>query len=252
MKKTWIAALLLASLAALLPQEAKAFGALYLLGGLDGKMLTNQDANNYFNLPGGQLGPMGLPSGVVHLGLQMGVLSIEASLNQGPGRENSVTYQNFGVTTRSIKTRWSVSTLSVTPGLSWITPGGVSMLGLRVGEASLSGHVDDNAYGSAGAYDSEAKALDGGILFRSSAIMAGHLSVGLEFGYDWTMFKDISNKNGSGSYATPHSPERNVSNTGHNGDPTVLDFSGAHVALVVGLWSALPASSSHASLDSQP
>ncbi len=45
--------------------------AIYLLGGIDGKMLTNQDANNYFDLDGQQLVPEGYPGGVIHLGLQL-------------------------------------------------------------------------------------------------------------------------------------------------------------------------------------
>jgi hypothetical protein len=51
------------------------------------------------------------------------------------------------------------------------------------------------------------------------------------------MFRDIKNKNGQGTYDPVHSPERNVSNSAHNGDQTTLDFSGGHVALVMGLWS---------------
>lgn len=239
MKKTLLPALLIAFFTAALPRLAGASG-LYVLGGLDGKMLTNQDADNYFNLPGGQLGPLGLPSGVLHVGLALGVLSLEASLNQGPVRENTVNYDNFGTTTRTIKTRWAVSTLSITPGLSWTSPGSLSMLGVRIGQASLTGHVEDDAFGANGSYDSEAKAMDGGVIFRSAGVIAGHLCLGLEFGYDWTMFKDITNKNGTGSYDPPHSPERNVSNVGHGGDQTTLDFSGGHVALIIGLWSGFP------------
>lgn len=218
--------------------------ALYLLGGLDGKMITNQDANNYFNLEGQQLGPMGIASPVVHLGIQFARwMALEASADFGPVRNQDVTYQNGALgTTRRVTTKWALTTYSVTPGITWVGAGFVNMLGLRLGQANLAGHVDDNAYGSTGSYDQEAQAYDAGLLFRSSQIMLGHLSLGLEFGYDWTMFKDIKNKNGQGSYDPAHSPERNVSTFGHNGDQTTLDFSGGHLAIVVGLWSAAPVS----------
>ncbi len=49
------------------------------------------------------------------------------------------------------------------------------------------------------------------------------------------MFKDISDSNGTGTYNPPQSPEQNVSNVGHNGDQTTLDFFGGHVAMVIGL-----------------
>ena len=216
--------------------------ALYLLAGLDGKILTNQDANNYFNLPAGQLGPQGIPSGVVHAGFQFKQwLALEASANFGPNRSNSVDYHNgiFG-TTRQVTTRWGLTTYSVTPALTWAGMGFVNFLGLRLGLANLSGHVDDNAYGFNGSYDQSAQTYDVGLLFRSSQIYVSHVSLGLELGYDYTMFNDIKNTNGTGTYATPHSPERNVSNVAHNGDQTSLDFSGGHVALVIGLWTNSP------------
>lgn len=242
MKKKLIFALALLPLLGAAALKAEGHSALYLLGGIDGKMLTNQDANNYFNLDNGQLGPQGYGSPVAHLGFQFERwFAIEASADLGPVRTNDVSYQN-GIlgTTRHIVTRWALSTYSITPGVTWVGRGFVNMLGLRIGQANLSGHVQDDAYGSTGSYDQEAQAYDGGVVFRSSQIMAGHVSIGLEFGYDWTMFNNISNKNGSGSYGPAHSPERNVSGSGHNGDQTTLDFSGGHVALTLGLWSNAP------------
>lgn len=218
--------------------RAESSSAIYLLGGIDGKMLTNQDANNYFNLDG-ELGPRGLPSPVVHLGFQfMRFLSLEASVSMGPTRDNTATYEN-GIlgTTRKVTTRWGLTTFSFTPGVTFAGAGFLNMLGLRVGQANLNGRVDDEAYGLSGSYDQSAQAFDLGVIFRSSRIMMGHFSAGIEVGYDWTVFKEIKNSNGSGTYATPHSPERNVSTIGHNGDQTELDFSGAHVAFVIGLWS---------------
>jgi hypothetical protein len=238
MQKVSIAALVLAASLTGNGLRAESDSAVYLLAGLDGKMLTNQDANNYFNLDGPQIGPQGYPSPVVHLGLQlMRYLALEASADFGPVRNNDVVYQNFGFTTRRVTTRWGVTTYSITPAVTWAGAGFVSMLGLRLGVASLAGHVDDNAYGATGSYDQQAKTYDAGLLFRSSQIFVGHVSLGLELGYDWTMFKDITNTNGKGSYDPVHSPERNVSNSGHNGDQTTLDFSGGHLALVMGLWS---------------
>ncbi len=114
------------------------------------------------------------------------------------------------------------------------------MLGVRVGQANLAGHVEDDAYGTTGSYDQAAQTTDIGVLFRSSQIVFDHLSIGIELGYDWTQFKDITDKNGTGAYNPPQSPEQNVSDIGHNGDQTTLDFSGGHVALVIGLWSNAP------------
>jgi len=228
--------------AALLGPQAHAAPALYLLGGVDGKMLTNTDANNYFNV-NSVLGPKGYGSGVAHLGLQFDrYFAVEASVDSGLDRANDMTYYNFGFPTRHITTDWKLTTYSVTPGLTWASHDSVNMLGFRIGQANLSGHVEDDAYGANGSYDQNAQTTDYGLIFRSSTLMADHFSVGLEFGYDWTVFNNISNKNGTGSYDPPQSPERNVSTTGHNGDQTTLDFSGGHIALVVGLWSGPPVS----------
>jgi hypothetical protein len=238
MKKPLLSALCLAACLAAPSLKADTSSAVYLLAGLDGKMLTNQDANNYFNLSGQQIGPQGYPSPVVHLGLQlMRFLAVEASADFGPIRNNDVTYENFGFTTRRVTTRWGVTTYSITPAVTFAGLGFVNMLGLRLGSATLAGHVDDNAYGNNGSYDQEAQTYDAGLLFRSSQMLLAHLSFGLELGYDWTMFNDIKNKNGKGTYDPVHSPERNVSGVGHNGDKTTLDFSGGHLAIVMGLWS---------------
>ena len=240
MKKLMIIPLFLL-MAALAGRAHAADGsAVYILGGIDGKMLTNNDANNYFNL-NGVLGPKGYPSGVLHIGFQFSPwMALEAVGDLGPERTNEIDYQNGGFTTRHISTRWSESTLSVMPAFTWCGPGYVNALGLKVGQAMLAGHVNDSAFGADGSYDQEARTLALGLLLRSSHIIAGHLSLGMEVGYDWAMFKDITNKNGTGDYNPVHSPERNVSTFGHNGDQTTLDFSGAHIALIVGLWSAAP------------
>jgi hypothetical protein len=238
MKKTLISALFLVACLAAPGLEADSGSAVYLLAGLDGKMLTNQDANNYFNLSGQQLGAQGYPSPVVHLGVRMlDFLAVELSANFGPNRNNDVVYENFASTTRRVTTHWGLTTYSITPGFTWAGGGFISMLGLRVGQAVLNGHVDDNAYGQTGSYDQEAQTYDAGLIFRSSQMIVNHVSLGLELGYDWTMFKDIKNKNGKGTYDPVHSPERNVSNFAHNGDQTTLDFSGGHLAIVMGLWS---------------
>jgi hypothetical protein len=241
MKKIVMAALLLT--APLAAGWLHADPAVYLLGGIDGKVLTNQDADNYFNLPGGQLGPKGYGGGVVHLGVQFSRwMALEASINAGPVRDNDVTYENgFFGTTRHVTARWALTTYSITPAITWAGPHHVNMLGLRLGQAVMAGHVNDTAYGADGSYDQEARAFDGGLIFRSSQIMLGHLSLGFEFGYDWTMFKNIQNSNGTGAYSSVASPERNISDIGHNGDQTTLDFSGGHVAIVLGLWSNAPA-----------
>jgi len=241
MKTTLASALLCGALLASSAGHAENSSAIYVLAGLDGKILTNQDANNYFNLSAGQLGPQGLAGGVLHIGYQWPhLLSLEASANFGPGRANDVTYESSFGPTRHVVTQWATTTFSITPGLTWITPRSVSMLGLRLGLANLSGHVDDNAFGFTGSYDQEAQAFDVGLLLRSSQIVVGHLSLGVELGYDYTIFNNITNKNGKGVYNPAHSPERNVSGLGHNGDNTTLDFSGGHIALVLGIWSQSP------------
>jgi len=242
-KKTVFSALLLAGLLA--GPRLQAEPSLYLMGGVDEKVLANQDANNYFNLPSGQLGPQAYPSGVVHLGMQFSRwMALEASINAGPVRDNDVTYENsFFGTTRHVTTHWALTTYSVTPAITWAGPRYVNLLGLRLGQANLAGHVDDSAYGADGSYDQQARAFDAGVIFRTSQIMLGHLSLGFELGYDWTQFKDIQNSNGHGAYSSVGSPEHNVSDNGHNGDQTTIDFSGGHVAVVLGLWSNAPARS---------
>jgi hypothetical protein len=223
--------------------KAESSNAIYLLAGLDGKMLTNQDANNYYNL-NGQLGPRGYSSGVLHLGFQFKRwMALEASANFGLNREYDVTYENglLGAT-RRVTSKWSTTTYSIMPAITWANADYVNVLGVRAGLANLTGHIDDSTYGFSGSYDQEAKTYDVGVLFRTSWIAVGHVSLGLELGYDWTMFRDIKNKNGSGTYETPRPTENNISTFAHNGDPTVLDFSGAHVAIVLGLWSNPPVS----------
>lgn len=221
--------------------SAGAHSAFYLLGGLDAKVLSNQDANDYFNLPAGQIAPAASPSAVIRLGAQLHrLLALEIGLDLGPSRQYEAQYHNFGVNTRRVSTRWSKTTLSIMPALTWSSPERVQLLGLRIGQSRLAGHTDDWAYGVDGAYDSEAETLDAGILFRSTWIFVSRFSMGLELGYDWTQFRDIKNKDGSGSYGSVHSPERNVSSLGHAGAASVLDYSGGHVAVVFGLWSNAP------------
>jgi hypothetical protein len=109
-----------------------------------------------------------------------------------------------------------------------------------MGAAVLNGHVVDNAYGVDGAYDEAASALDFGVIFRSSRMVAGPVSLGIEIGYDWTRFTNITTENGTGFYSSVSSPERNISAIGHHGNVTALDFSGGHIAIVMGLWSNPP------------
>jgi hypothetical protein len=85
-----------------------------------------------------------------------------------------------------------------------------------------------------------AQAFDLGVVLRSSVIASRHLSVGVELGYDWTVFNSLSTSNGQGAYDPPPNPDRDVSGNGHNGDQAHLDFSGPHVALVIGLWTGMP------------
>ena len=250
MKPIKFALLILIAACLLHPGRAAAEenNAIYLLAGLDGKMLTNQDANNYFNLPGGQLGPQGYPSFIGHLGFQFRRwVALEASANLGPVRQNDITYNNGFFNTRHIVTSWTVNTYSLTPAITWAGDGWVNLLGVRLGQANLVGKVNDDAFGINGSYDQSAQTYDIGVVLRSSMIAVDHISIGLEAGYDWTMFNNITNKNGQGSYDPVHSPERNVSGVGHGGDQTTLDFSGGHVAVVIGLWSNPPVSSEHGS-----
>lgn len=244
MKKTMLLTLLLGALALKGTLPAETHNAIYLLGAFDGKMLTNQDANNYFNLPGGQLGPQGYPSFHGHLGFQFQRwMALEASAQFGPVRKHDIFYENGPFTTRHVTTQWSLTTYSLTPGVTWAGEGWLSFLGVRVGQANLAGRVDDDAFGTSGGYDQSAQTYDVGVVLRTQAIFIDHISLGLELGYDWTMFNNITNKNGEGTYNPAHSPERNISTLGHNGDQTTLDFSGGHIALVIGLWSNPPVTS---------
>jgi len=214
----------------------------YLLAGLDGKLLTNQDANTYFNASD-SCKPQGYPSGVVHVGYQFERwMALEASADFGLSRTNNITYTNglLGTPTREVNTRWGLNTYSLTPAATWMGWGYANLLGLRMGAAVLNGHVVDNAYGVDGAYDEAASALDFGVIFRSSRMVAGPVSLGIEIGYDWTRFTNITTENGTGFYSSVSSPERNISAIGHHGNVTALDFSGGHIAIVMGLWSNPP------------
>ena len=221
---------------------ASPIDSLYLLGGFDEQMLAGQYANDYFNLNSGQLGSLGVVSGVLHGGLQLGrFASVELSADWGKIRNNDVSYHNgpLGMT-RQIQTQWSVATYSVTPAFTFAAPGWVGSLGLRMGLALLGGRVVDNAYGVDGAYDQNAMTPDIGIVLRGSRIFAGHFSLSLEAGYDRTVFGSITDTNGTGSYQGVGSPEHNVSTIGHNGDQSSLDYSGPHIAILIGLWSSAP------------
>jgi hypothetical protein len=241
-----LAALLLLSPSARAEQDAqRSSSAVYLLGTGGGQWLSSDDANRYFNSPG-HFGSQVLPAWSARLGFQFARwFSIEADAQFGPQRDYDITYNNGLFNTRRIVTRWTLNSYSLIPAISFskanMAGACVSSLGLRVGQANLRGHVDDEAFGVSGAYDSEAQAFDYGVVLRFSQIFVEHLSIGLELGYDWTRFTDISNKNGSGSYGSPHSPERDVSGIGHGGAQTTLDFSGPRLSLVIGLWSNPPA-----------
>jgi len=251
MKLKLIAPMLLAACLAAAGLGAGTDNPLYLMVGADEKLLGNQDANDYFNLNGGQLGSVAILSGVIHAGLQVGrFASLEVSVNLGDARNNDVTYTN-GVlgTTREVQTQWNMTTYSVTPALTFAWPGWVDSAGLRLGFAVLGGHVVDNAYGQDGSYDQSAMTPDIGLLFRTSTIFLRHFSVGLELGYDHTFFSSIQDANGTGTYSNVGNPEHNVSSVGHNGSQTSLDFSGPHMAVLVGLWGAPPASGDHGTDD---
>jgi hypothetical protein len=216
-------------------EEASSF---YLLGGLDGKLLADHDTNTYFNVSD-SFKPQGYPSGVVHLGYQYEKwLALEASADLGLSRTYSVSYASGLLgTTRNVSAQWGLSTYSLTPAFTWAGRGYAHLLGLRLGVASLNGHVDDDADGVPGSYDERSSAFDFGVLFRSSRMVSGPFSLGFELGYDWTRFSDVSTANGTGAYRSVSSPERNISAIGHRGNVTALDFSGAHIAIVLGLWS---------------
>ncbi|HTA17058.1 MAG TPA: hypothetical protein VK786_04865, partial [bacterium] len=127
---TLILALCLAGTA--LRADTESTSALYLLGGVDGKLLTNTDADNYFGVPADLLGPKGYDSPVVHLGLQIERwMAVELSGNFGPDRYNQVSYSSDGgLETRQVTTQWNLDTYSITPALTWAGPGFVNFLGL--------------------------------------------------------------------------------------------------------------------------
>lgn len=218
-------------------------GAVYFMGAMNGRYLANQDANTYFNLDN-QIGPKGYPSYSGHLGLQLGSwIAFEASAEVGPVREFEARYDQGIFGERVVRTRWETRTFSITPAVTWVGHDFVNMAGIRVGLANLAGHVTDDTSSSRGSYDQEAQTYDLGLVLRTSVIASQHFSAGLELGYDWTVFHNIANRNGQGSYDPPHSPEQNVSSSGHNGAQSSLDFSGPHVALVIGLWTGTPGGS---------
>lgn len=210
----------------------------YLLGSVGGTLLPNQDFNDYFG-ENGAVSPQLYGDGALSLGLQhRGWCALELGVDFGPGRYASVI--NDGGAGRDIAVSWALTTFSVMPALTWRGPGSTALLGLRLGDAYLSGHVDDNGAGADGGYDQTAQAFDLGLLLRGTWFWGDHLSTGVELGYSWTRFTTVTNTNGSGSYAGVQSPERDVHGPGHNGDQTALDFSGFRLALVLGLWSDPP------------
>jgi hypothetical protein len=245
MKKKLIGAFLFAAClagAGLHAEEAN--NALYLLAGGDAVLLTNTDANNYFDTKSGQIGTQGYGDGVLHLGFQFGRwAALEASFNAGPFRNYEVV--NYASSNNSfhasqVKTNWTLYTYSITPAITWACPGLVNFLGLRLGVSQMVGQVNSVQDGFDGSYDQEATTPDIGVLLRSSAIFAHHVSIGFEMGYDYIVFNDVNNSNSSGTYSGMNGTSHNTTASGQPGAQTSLNFSGPHIAITLGLWSDEP------------
>jgi hypothetical protein len=245
MKKNLIGAIVLASClagAGLHAEEAN--NAVYLLAGGDAVMLTNADANNYFSLKSGQIGTQGYGDGVLHLGYQFGRwAALEASFNAGPFRNYEVVNYNTNNPSlgfSQVKTNWTLYTYSITPAVTWACPGLVNFLGIRLGVSNLVGQVNSVQDGFDGSYDQEATTPDIGVLLRSSAIFAHHVSIGFELGYDYIVFNDVTNSNSTGTYTGQNGTSHDTTASGQPGAQTSLNFSGPHIAITLGLWSDEP------------
>jgi hypothetical protein len=216
-----------------------ATSAAYALVAADCTFISNNDADAYF----GDTNPWPMeawPGMRFGLGYQyLRWLALEASVDFGPGRFYSVADAPGGGD-RRLSVSWAETVYALTPAITWVNPGSVQFLGLRLGLAEFSGHVDDDASSMDGSYDQSAQAFDLGLLFRSSRILENHISVGIEVGYDFVNFVAIHDGNGSGAYESPQNPERDIDGPGHGGPQTLLGFSGPHLAVVFGLWSNPP------------
>ncbi|HTB22944.1 MAG TPA: hypothetical protein VK914_09580 [bacterium] len=220
--------------------------AMYLLAGGDAVILANSDANSYFGVKPGQIGTQGYGDGVLHLGLQFGrMAALEASFNAGPFRNYEVVNYNSNNPSlgfSQVKTNWTLLTYTLTPAITWAWPGTVNFLGLRLGVSSLDGKVNSTADAGDGSYDQEGTAPVIGVLARSSAIFAHHFSIGLELGYDYIVFNDVSNSKGTGTYSGMNGTAYDTTPSGQQGPKTSLNFSGPHIAITLGLWSDEPVS----------
>jgi len=225
--------------------HAESYDALYLLAGGDAKILANQDANNYFGPQAPKRGTQGYGDAVAHLGWQIqNWAAIEASFNLGPFRQyelvNYTDGRGFGAS--QVSTNWTLYTYSITPGLTWVSPRFVNFLGIRGGIAHLDGKVVNNYAGAIGngSYDQEANTPDIGVVFRTSTLFCRHLSIGFEVGWDYTVFNNVNNSNGTGTYSGNNGTSHNNTASGQPGAQTSLNFSGPHLGMTIGLWSNAP------------
>jgi len=212
--------------------------AMYVQAHGNAILLTNADANNYFNV-NDQIGTQGYAGGAIDVGWQIRrEAAIEVGFGLGPFRNYDEAYYNQGsntFATGQVKTDWNLYTWAVTPALTWTGPGYVHLLGLHLGLSTLAGQVTNGENGLDGSVNQVGYTPDIGVVLRTTYILAHHVSFGLELGWDYIVFNSITNSDGSGTYA-------GLNGTAHNADggQTSLNFSGPHLGVVIGLWSRDP------------
>jgi hypothetical protein len=212
----------------------------YVLGGIGGKAVYDQDFDDYYAgsndpYPSDWTDDYGnvLGEGTVSLGWRFpGVMAVEAMVGVDTAREASATTY-LGDSTLLINPMFTVA---LGPVFCWDRPSwwfaesGVTELGLRAEWASISGSETVDGYGSQNFSDS---APGFGIFLRALNIWnPTGFNIGLEVGYDYEYFDDLTLSDTNGGFAGNNGKQLN----NYRGGDAYIDNEGAYLRFVIG-WS---------------
>jgi hypothetical protein len=226
-----------------LPVSLTLDSAPYVVGGLGGVFLVNNDVSTFFDRGPGfnkdNLGTYFQSFSSLGLGLSTPLLGFETGWDFGPARKLSEHYSDGG----GVNLSWNSQSWYVMPMLhhGWYGPkdkmAHLDSLGLKWGWPVLTGRVDTiDGTGAAGSYDQNSRTTLFALVFRSDYFLSRRASMAFEWGYQWAKFNLVDNSAGSGKpLGGVASPANNL-----NGGILSVDDSGWYLKLTLSGWMRAP------------
>ena len=235
--KGMMAALLLGLCAAAV--QARADG-LYVLGDVGGKTILNQDFNDFFSTSPDSpwFDAVGVPEGGVTLGYRFrGPFALEAGVNFTGSRSATDEYLNDTLQVQPMTSYSAGPVLCWDRHRWWFAESGVTEIGLKVSYATLNGSETVDNFTGNSSQNFSGSTTGFGVFIRVLNIWnpAG-VTLGLEAGYDYQRFDDLTLSDTSGYYFAGTNGQRLLQYDGSN---AYIDNSGGYLRLVFG-WSSVP------------